>query len=273
MSALTLSSCADLNQAYDTMKRSVRSAVNDVSTTDTNAATTENLLSADGVTKNCPQVQVIGELSSLSQFSDVSQPKDYNLISRVQLQEGASNCIYSAGNVRVDVKLILESVLGAKGQALGVAAPSFKYPFFVAVADENNNVLAKEMFTAPVNYRADALRHTYFENIRQIIPIESRMAGPRHKILVGFQLNDAQLAYNRATLALPTRIENGAEEKPLSAENIVSIQANDKLTVPTATPENSAQATQAPLNLNDKVIMELNQRSQNAMPVKSAPPL
>jgi len=106
--AFLLSGCADLNHAYKTVSTSVKSTVDNITTPKTRAATTENLLTADNVSQNCPNVQIINELSSLNEFSDITQPKDYNLISRVQLQEGANNCIYSAGNVRVDIKLILE---------------------------------------------------------------------------------------------------------------------------------------------------------------------
>lgn len=270
IATLSLSACADINQAYNTLSNSVRSGVDKMSVTNNRAATTENLLSADNVTKNCPQVQVIDELSSLSDFSDISQQKDYNLISRVQLQEGASNCIYSAGNVRVDVKLVLESVLGTQGQAMD-SAPSFTYPFFVAVTDAQNNILAKEVFSAAVNYTDNELRHTYFENLRQIIPITNRSDGMRHKILVGFQLTDEQLAYNRRTLSLPTRVQN----EVIETQAVMDAQTDNVVSVTTdgIVPSENAQATEAPLSLNDKVIMELHNRAQTQPPVKSAPPL
>lgn len=260
--AFLLSGCADINNAYDTLSSSVRTTIGSISSSDEKRpATTENLLNADYVAKNCPQVQIIGELSSLSDFADLTQQKDYNLISRVQVQEGASNCIYSAGNVRVDVKLIFESVLGPRGQELSGIAPTFQYPFFVAVADKDNNILAKEVFTATVNYTGDALRQTYFENLRQIIPIQDRYEGPQHKILVGFQLNDQQLTYNRATLALPVRVNNQT-----SPQEMLKIE-------PVTPPEETTQATQAPLSLNDKVIVDLQNRANNQLPVDGTPPL
>ena len=284
-SALLLSGCADLNHAYQTVSTSVKSTVENITTPSQRSATTENLLTTDNVSKNCPHIEVINELASLSEFSDITQPKEYNLVSRVQIQKGASNCIYSAGNVRVDVKLILESVLGQQGQQTG--APSFTYPFFVAVTDQNNNILAKEVFSAAITHKDGELRQTYFENLRQIIPIETRADGKRHKILVGFQLSDDQLAYNRATLALPLSVDNGADinavndavieavpqeiNGPIQDVQTLNVPANG---APIQITEDSAQqlAEEVVKQEQDQAIINLNKRSQNKIPVEIAPP-
>jgi len=269
--AFLLSGCADLNHAYKTVSTSVKSTVDNITTPKTRAATTENLLTADNVSQNCPNVQIINELSSLNEFSDITQPKDYNLISRVQLQEGANNCIYSAGNMRVDIKLILESVIGPQGQK--ATNPSFTYPFFVAVVDQENNILAKEVFSAAITHTNGALRQTYVENLRQIIPIETRADGKKHKILAGFQLSDDQLAYNRATLALPTSVENQKIQIDLNQAYIdgnpqdINGQSFDAPQVLTNANSMAEEAIQ-----QDPRIIDLNNRSKNQIPVEIVPP-
>jgi len=199
----------------------------------------ESLVSANNINKNCPQIVVVDELSALSEFADISRAEESNLISRVQMQAASSNCIYNAGTVRADVKLVFESVLGQRGKAQNNDRPFFSYPFFVAVTDANNNILAKEVFAASMTYERDENRHTYYENLRQIIPIERRADGPKYKILVGFQLSDKQLEYNRDTMVFATQSEGAEAPAPEDA-----LQGGEIIDI-IKTPQDAQQEPQA----------------------------
>jgi hypothetical protein len=110
-----------------------------------------------------------------------------------------SKCVYGSQSVTVDIKLSFEGTAGANGPA-GTAS----YPFFVAVTGPGGNILAKEVFAASMDYSRGP-NQTYFESMRQIIPVPSKTAGEQFKVLAGFQLSDDQLAYNRALIAATER--------------------------------------------------------------------
>lgn len=147
----------------------------------------------------CPKVEVVDELSSLSEFTDMSMPEPYNLISRVNLSQVESSCTHEDNTIVVDIKLAFESTLGPQGRQSSDDQPFFSYPFFVAVLDPGGEIMAKEVFSASMTYNPGEERHTYFESLRQIIPHEgSKHQASLHQVLLGFQLNQAQLDYNRA---------------------------------------------------------------------------
>ncbi|MCD8497142.1 MAG: hypothetical protein LRZ85_03100, partial [Alphaproteobacteria bacterium] len=175
----------------------------------------------------CPQVKIVDDLSSLSEFADLSDPADYNLISRVTLAQTESNCQYDGNNAVVDLKLVFEGQIGPKGRAKPGDTPTFAYPFFIAVTNGNNEIKAKEVFGASVTYTAGAQGHTYYESLRQIIPVENAQEARDFNVLVGFQLSPEQLRYNRANM-IPLRDEARRLEENLKEQ--VQIGSNNAST-------------------------------------------
>lgn len=161
----------------------------------------------------CPRVEAVGELKTLTEFSDVNDYSDYNLISRVDIGDIQNACSYDEKSVTIDLKMAFNGQLGPKGHNTG-ERPFFSYPFFVAVTSAGGDILAKEIFAASLTYDSGQDRQTYYEKMRQIIPIENRDRGSRYKILVGFQLTPDQLAYNREEI----RKEAAAKEAAMKAQ-------------------------------------------------------
>ncbi|MCD8562880.1 MAG: hypothetical protein LRY54_02235, partial [Alphaproteobacteria bacterium] len=187
------------------------------------AQTNEQREAAALPTVSCPEVKIVDELSSLSEFSDVSDPADYNLVSHVTLGESQSSCTYDGQNAVVDLKLVFDGQIGPKGRLKPSDKPTFAYPFFIAVTDENSNIKAKEVFGASVTYAAGEDHHTYYESLRQIIPVENGLEGGKFKVLVGFQLSPDQLRYNRANI---DSITEAARRQEASLKQQVQIDTN-----------------------------------------------
>ncbi len=145
----------------------------------------------------CPQVELVDDLSSLSDFTNPNQTKRENLISRVDLKSAQSTCMLSSKSTVVDLTLLFEGTLGSKGKQKTSDKPFFSYPFFVAVTAPSGKIMAKEIFAASMTYGANENKHTYFEKLRQVIPIKSKSSAKYYKILIGFQVTPDQLAYNR----------------------------------------------------------------------------
>ncbi|MFN3701415.1 MAG: hypothetical protein ACK4VI_07835 [Alphaproteobacteria bacterium] len=173
----------------------------------------------------CPEVQIVDELSSISEFSPPSAAFAENLISRADLYHAESFCTFQDKLAVVDLKLVFDASLGPQGRA-GGNKNFFSYPFFIAVTDQNNVVLAKEVFSASMNFETGQATHRYHENLRQLVPIRSREQARRFKILLGFQLSPEQLAYNRANMRpveeLQAALETPTQDQSMSAAATVA---------------------------------------------------
>ncbi len=145
----------------------------------------------------CPRIEIIDDLSSLSDFSTPKNTDQSQLISRVDLSSAKSTCKLASKSAIIDLKLMFKGTLGDKGRIKSSDKPFFSYPFFIAVTSPSGEIMGKEIFAASLTYGANENEHTYFENLRQIIPIKSKNTAKYYKILVGFQVTPDQLAYNR----------------------------------------------------------------------------
>jgi hypothetical protein len=70
-------------------------------------------------------------------------------------------------------------------------------PYFIAVADSRQHILAKQAFTLNVEFIANESYHSYTENITVHLPLSSVAAGGDYIVLAGFQLTKDQLDFMR----------------------------------------------------------------------------
>lgn len=160
----------------------------------------------------CPQVEIVDDLSSLSDFTNPKEMSADSLISRVDLNSAESTCKLASTSAVVDLKVVFNGKLGPKARQKSSDKPFFSYPFFIAVTAPSGKIMAKEIFSASLSYGANQNTHAYFENLRQIIPISGKDNAKNYRILVGFQLSPDQLAYNRANM-VPIASAEAAESK------------------------------------------------------------
>lgn len=190
LSCFTLSACQTLELAWNDLTNFKDSQpVNNV---ERREAKIEN---------PCPTVRIIDELSSLSEFKGNSD-KESQLISRVNLNQVESSCNFERGHVAVDLKLAFESALGPKAKIKNSDKPFFAYPFFVAVTNDDDEILAKEVFAASIAYKRDEDSHMYYEKLKQLIPISRNSQARNYNILIGFQLTAKQLKFNRENMVM-----------------------------------------------------------------------
>lgn len=148
----------------------------------------------------CPQIEIVDDLSTLSDFISPRSPKISDLVSRITMINAQSSCKISSKTAVVDLQLNFEGKIGAKGRKNSGDKPFFSYPFFIVVAAPNGKIMAKEVFAASMTYGQGEETHHYFEKMRQIIPIKNKDSASRYKILIGFQITQDQLSYNRKNM-------------------------------------------------------------------------
>lgn len=178
-------------------------------------------------TSACPHVAVVEDLAVLNDFENISRPSPDNLVSRVTLTKMQSSCADKSRSVIVDLKLAFEGTLGPKGKMQAGDMPFFTYPYFVAVTAPNGEIMAKEVFAASVAYNRGETSHTHYETLRHIIPLDDTSRGNRYKVMVGFQLSQDQLAWNREQIRLAAEAEKAQQKAAVEAEKAAQKAAAD----------------------------------------------
>ena len=172
----------------------------------------------------CPTVEVMPELGS---FYDLRPANKFGeqptFANKSEITIAGSQCSYGPKSVTVDVRI---AFTGAPGP-IANAAPSYQYPYFVAILSGGDQIQAKKVFSQTLTYGPEQHPVTYTK-LRQIIPIYNQKDGSSHKVVIGFQLSGPQLDYNRNLIK-----EKEAKEKAYL------IQQNNYLRV--HSPEQSGQ--------------------------------
>ena len=72
-----------------------------------------------------------------------------------------------------------------------------EFDYFVAVADPQRNILAKEVFRVQFKFAPNEQRVGTVEEIEPRIPLKARADGVDYQIIVGFQLTPEEIEWNR----------------------------------------------------------------------------
>ncbi len=119
-------------------------------------------------------------------------PNNVRVAGRITIP--VAECSYDDGKVFVDLSLPFDL---ARGPRLPKGRAQFEVPYFVAVADRRERILAKEVFVTQVRMGGDQDRTAVVEVIEQIIPLRPGQKGTDFVIYVGFQLTPEQVEFNR----------------------------------------------------------------------------
>ncbi len=197
-------------QTYD----AVQDDVYDLTTRNYQTATAVGGEAEALLASECPKIEIVDDLSSISDFIDPKSSDPKNLISRVDVQNAQTSCDLSSKTAIVDLKITFNGELGPKGRKQKTDKPFFSFPYFVAVTTPSGKILAKEIFAASMTFNANEDTHTYHENLRQIIPIPNEKQARFFKVLIGFQVTPDQLEYNRQFMVATDSAKAAQKKKP-----------------------------------------------------------
>lgn len=156
---------------------------------------TSNAQYADSA--DCPKVAVVDELKSIHQFMDGKKARSENELSSMTIADLQSRCAHHQNTITVALDMTFHGTLGAQAQRWTNGHQGFAYPYFVAVTAPDGDILAKEVYAVTVAYQEGQNTMTQHETLRQIIPLRPGAEARDYQLLIGFQLNDDQLAFNR----------------------------------------------------------------------------
>lgn len=150
------------------------------------------LLGSSGPQYDCPTAAAVGDARIQSKFRPGPGRDLTDVQYQVRLVDVGSECRYDSKgvDVRMRVGFALE---------LGPANPDRKaaYDFFVAIADPQNEIVAKRIFTTPLAFPANVGYVEHLEELTQRIPLPKGGSAADYKIIVGLQLTQDELDYNR----------------------------------------------------------------------------
>ena len=98
-----------------------------------------------------------------------------------------------SGAVEVELELLMVATLGP-----AAASRNASVRFFVAIADKDENVLARAEFDTAITFEGNRNRISVSEELVQRIPLRSGQLGDDFSVFVGFVLSEKDLKYNRS---------------------------------------------------------------------------
>ena len=146
----------------------------------------------------CPAAKVLREAASVTVFPPGQQPSPQNVQYVGHIDDAKLSCSYDP-----DTQSKLSVVLGV--QVSAERPPASKVPaadlhYFVAIVNLRGEVLAKREFPLKLDFPENGAVVSKVDEVREFIPLTYPDNGGSLQIWTGFQLNDAELQYNRAHL-------------------------------------------------------------------------
>lgn len=171
--------------------------------------TTEIALAGTKSPTACPTVRIVQDLNQVHQFIDGENPDPSEAVSSIRMTSVQDQCALVKDNMVIDVTLAFEGRIGPKARAKSGDKPGFAYPYFIAITNNQGGIIAKEVFAVTLAYESGRDTETHVEQVRQMIPVAG-LNRDNYKVLIGFQLSEQELAFNRALPPEQTMIEPAA---------------------------------------------------------------
>ncbi|MCL2469720.1 MAG: hypothetical protein FWF24_05775 [Alphaproteobacteria bacterium] len=144
--------------------------------------------------RRCPQVAILRALEALEDFGDAT-PSPETLVAAALMEGVEGTCLYSKKGLEIVFDL---SMRAYRGPAL--QGGSVTMPFFVAVVDSEDQTRSKQLMTASFSFKKGENEAQQAESLRVFLPLLKGEDASSIRILMGFQLTQAQLEACQARL-------------------------------------------------------------------------
>lgn len=196
---LSLAGCEAVKTVGDSIESSFESVkIPDISLSKDNStvrASDGSLIAGQG---DCPTIKGLNDLISISQFSDPDLPVPEQLISVTKLDKMSATCGVAANSVSIELALDFSGTLGPVGVKDLNGQANYTYPYFISVVTPDGQIMSKDVFALSMIYENGQITYHRQDTLRQVIPLMAGQDANKFQIMVGFQLSESELAYNRA---------------------------------------------------------------------------
>lgn len=139
----------------------------------------------------CPEAGIMPEANTIPLLQDGETPDDVAATGFLGRLTGACN-FDKAGEAALEIKIGFAAQKGPKGAKLKKAA----LPYFIAVLGPDESVLQRAAFSTKVDFDNEATGVTFEEHDLRV-PVPTKEQAGAYKVVVGFELTPAQLAFNK----------------------------------------------------------------------------
>ena len=151
----------------------------------------------------CPATAVLSDAATVTKLkpgASVSMPKPADISFQAEMSQARLNCNFN----RTDNKLAVGVTFAVKAsRGPGASGMDPQLPFFVAIIDTDNNIVAKSVYNSQPEMSGRA-SNTYTETVSAFpVPLAMDRQPSDYEILTGFQLTPDELAYNRIPRSIP----------------------------------------------------------------------
>ncbi|SLN33712.1 hypothetical protein [Oceanibacterium hippocampi] len=146
----------------------------------------------------CPTANVVSGAERITQYRPGPGRDITDVAYEAEIVPVAGSCEYVDDDKAVEVLLKVE-IRGTRGP--GAEGRTGDFAFFSAVTDGEQDILARQRFSSPVEFPAGRSRAGVSEEIRFRIPLKPDQFADAFEILVGFELTREQLEENRNRLS------------------------------------------------------------------------
>ncbi len=143
----------------------------------------------------CPQAYMVKDAMRSTDYAPGGGRDLIDIRYKAQIVDILWSCIYmpEENYVDVEVQFFVRALRGPAAEE-----PQNTFPYFVAVADPQGDILAKQVFGIDVNFPGNSLEIGHVETVRQRIRFATLASASSYTIFIGFQLTPEQLTEARA---------------------------------------------------------------------------
>ncbi len=190
----------------------------------------------------CPSFVVSEELNSYFDLPEADESVAAGKLSNAKIEQISGQCRLNDTNdiVTISMDIDFTAVAGTNLETGQLTKSTLDMPYFIAVLDANQEILAKDTFSIPLELSGVAASTYHKERLQQNIPVTDGRNPSNYTIITGFQLNEAQLAMAKQQDELSKIIpaSGAAVTTPISANKVpvTAIKAPRPETIKAADP-------------------------------------
>lgn len=143
--------------------------------------------------KECPRVSLLNAAAKMTQYKQGPGRDLIDVLFEARVLDIKWSCNFAGNRLRVvaAIDLVAQRGPASKGGDANV-------PFFVAIIDKDQNIVAKEEFQSAIEFTDARRRAGVREEIEQTVFLKENENGTDYEIIVGLQLDKQQLQQNRS---------------------------------------------------------------------------
>lgn len=140
----------------------------------------------------CPKVAVLSDLAELVRFRQGPGRDLTDVELQAKFASFAFGCRYEKDAAVMEIDVQIEAT---RGPAMAANRTAFEY--FVAITNPAGEIVAKEPFTADLEFKGNTTKLVAADVLAPRIPMADRSSAPNWSVLLGLQLTDEQRDWAR----------------------------------------------------------------------------